>query len=955
MTAWSHLPQAFTGSWGDLNDIGSSTGSYPLGVGALIRWVLRPVGYAKFLAPLALFILGLGAWAFFRQLKLAPLAVTLGALATILNSAYFATACWGVAPQQIAIGMDFFALALAVSNTSETPALIRWTRLALAGLAVGINVMEAADIGAIFSLFIAAFVIYKVLIEDVVPLVGIERVIVLCCVNGAFLSLFVLGIVFGLGIFKLCLLLVFLLVAAFALIWSLMRKLIPLTKTEQIVALSLVNLAFLLLFICGIVHGFGFFPLALLLIVAIMLNWALLRYHLFVNRCGLGVIRLAVIAVFAGFIATQTVVTLIGTQIKGVVGTGQDTESKAQHWDWATQWSYPKIETLGLFVPGVFGYKYDTPKDMMEFLQNSYQGGVYWGLVGCDPSWDSYFANGEKGTPGQGILRFAGGQNYAGILVVLVALWAIAQSLRRQNSVFAGTQRRFIWFWAAVLAGSLLLAWGRFTPFDLYRHTIYALPYFSTIRNPAKFLCVFSFAVVTLFAYGMHALNRRYLEIPATGSASLSEKFKDWWRKAGRFDRNWTWGCLLAFVVSVLAWLIYAAGKPDLVRYLQKAGFPDEETAKQMAAFSVGQVSWFVLLFALAIGLCLLVLAGVFAGKRARLGGVLLGAFLVADLGRADLPYITHWDYKQKYASNPIIDFLRDKPYEHRVASLPFHAPQQFALFEELYRIEWMQHHFPYYNIQSLDIVQRPRLPADLEAYERALAPDGTPDSVYLIARHWQLTNTRYLLGPAGFLDVLNEQLDPLQHRFRIIQRFDITLKPGVEQFTKLEELTAVPTDNGPYALFDFTGALPRAKLYSHWQINTNDTATLQTLAGTNFDAWQTVLVSAPPPVMPAANTANENPGTVEYKGYAPKDLKLDVKANAPSVLLLNDKFDPHWRVLVDGKPAELLRCNFIMRGVFLAPGPHTVEFKFTLPPGPLYVTLTAIGVAALLCGCLII
>src|SRR5208282_574878 len=154
MTAWSHLPQAFTGSWGDLNDIGSSTGSYPLGVGALIRWVLRPVGYAKFLAPLALFILGLGAWAFFRQLKLAPLAVTLGALATILNSAYFATACWGVAPQQIAIGMDFFALALAVSNTSETPALIRWTRLALAGLAVGINVMEAADIGAIFSLFI---------------------------------------------------------------------------------------------------------------------------------------------------------------------------------------------------------------------------------------------------------------------------------------------------------------------------------------------------------------------------------------------------------------------------------------------------------------------------------------------------------------------------------------------------------------------------------------------------------------------------------------------------------------------------------------------------------------------------------------------------------------------------------------------------------------------------------
>src|SRR5208282_6197772 len=124
-------------------------------------------------------------------------------------------------------------------------------------------------------------------------------------------------------------------------------------------------------------------------------------------------------------------------------------------------------------------------------------------------------------------------------------------------------------------------------------------------------------------------------------------------------------------------------------------------------------------------------------------------------------------------------------------------------------------------NVQSLDIVQMPRMPADLEAFERALAGRNTPDSAPLFARRWQLTNTRYLLGPAGFLDVMNEQLDPGQHRFRIVQRFDITLKPGVEQFTKLEELTAVPTDNGPYALFDFTGALPRAKLYSHWQINT--------------------------------------------------------------------------------------------------------------------------------------
>jgi hypothetical protein len=284
---------------------------------------------------------------------------------------------------------------------------------------------------------------------------------------------------------------------------------------------------------------------------------------------------------------------------------------------------------------------------------------------------------------------------------------------------------------------------------------------------------------------------------------------------------------------------------------------------------------------------------------------------------------------------------------------LPFNAPQQLSLFEDLYRIEWMQHQFPYYNVQSLDVVQMPRMPADLETFERALAARNTPEGIQLIARRWQLTNTRYLLGPAGFLEVMNEQLDPAQRRFRIVQRFEVVPKPGIEHPTQLEELTAVPGDTGSYALFEFTGALPRVKLYSHWQISTNDTATLQTLANLNFDPWQTVLVSTS---LPTASTAtNDNSGKVEFKSYAPKDIVFDTQADTPTVLLLNDKFDPLWRVWVDGKPAELLRCNFIMRGVYLTSGPHTVEFTFSLPHSLLYVSLAAIVVGLILSGCLVI
>ena len=108
----------------------------------------------------------MGAWTFFRQLKFTPLAAALGGLAATLNSAFFSTACWGVASQQIAVGFSYFALALVVSNTPETPVLTRWVRWALAGLAVGVNVMQGSDIGAIFSVFIAAFVMFKTFVDE---------------------------------------------------------------------------------------------------------------------------------------------------------------------------------------------------------------------------------------------------------------------------------------------------------------------------------------------------------------------------------------------------------------------------------------------------------------------------------------------------------------------------------------------------------------------------------------------------------------------------------------------------------------------------------------------------------------------------------------------------------------------------------------------------------------------
>ena len=455
---------------------------------------------------------------------------------------------------------------------------------------------------------------------------------------------------------------------------------------------------------------------------------------------------------------------------------------------------------------------------------------------------------------------------------------------------------------------------------------------------------------MVLFAYGVDGLWRRYMQPAGPNTAPRSAELKAWWARATRFEKRWVIGCVLALSASLLAWLAYASSRGVLEQYLQAVGF-DEAKARAIAGFSVSQVGWFVLFFVLAAGLMLLIFSGRFAGVRAKWGGVSLGLVLVVDLGRANQPLVKYWDYQEKYASNPIIDRLREKPYEQRVTIWPFGTPPELALLGKVYRGQWLKHQFPYYNIQSLDTIQVPRVPEDVRAFEKALTAQDKTDILRVTVRAWQLCNTRYMLGPAEFWRSLNLESDPVHFPFRIADRFSIVRRPGVTQVDELNELTTVSDTNGPYALFEFAQALPRAKLYTNWEIRTNDPAVLSQLGAPSFDPERSVFVAGGLPPAPVTSGTNDNSGKVEFSSYAPKDIVLRCDAPAPSVLLLNDRFDPNWNARVDGKPVTLLRCNYIMRGVYLPPGAHRVEFRFQPPLGPLYASLAAIGVGLFVLG----
>lgn len=632
--------------------------------------------------------------------------------------------------------------------------------------------------------------------------------------------------------------------------------------------------------------------------------------------------RLGLVVVCAGWMAAQTLAGLIST---GAVGGGSQAKemSAEQRWDWATQWSLPKAETLRVIVPGLYGYRMDTP-----------DGGQYRGGVGRQPGYEIH---------GQGFPRHSGAGEYAGILVVMIAVFGVANAFRKKgDGPFDASEKKLIRFWVALAVVSVLFSWGRHAPFYQF---VYALPYFSSIRNPMKFMHPFHAILGILMAFGLLALSRLYMANAVSAAGGAVDKLQQWWKKAAVFERRWVYGLGIAFGLGILGLLMFSASESSVVGELNNDYMKDNPEAAQMLARSAFDFAKMEIVFALLVGAIsvaalLLIQAKVFAGERAKWAWMVLGLLIVLDLSRANAPWIKHYNYEEKYQSNALLDFLKKNPWEHRVQMPPLRVNEQYAMLQQFYQVEWLQHQFPFYNIQSLDIAQDPRPPGDKVEFLTALAANTT--------RVWELTSTRYVFGlaPKEFVNILNSQFDGGRNRISVHTPFILgQAGPGAP-------ITLQTNTTGPFALLEFSGALPRAKLYSKWEVLPETTNALARLAAKEFDPAASVVLASKPSVEAAAAG---DAGTVKIDSYSPRRITLSADAKTSAVLLLNDHFDPNWKALVDGKPVEILKANHLMRGVALAPGTHKIEFALKPNSTPLYVTLAAQGFGLILLGVLVL
>jgi uncharacterized membrane protein YfhO len=77
------------------------------------------------------------------------------------------------------------------------------------------------------------------------------------------------------------------------------------------------------------------------------------------------------------------------------------------------------------------------------------------------------------------------------------------------------------------------------------------------------------------------------------------------------------------------------------------------------------------------------------------------------------------------------------------------------------------------------------------------------------------------------------------------------------------------------------------------------------------------------------ASQARGTDGQAGLVSYHAERVVARTASRASSMMVLTDAYYPGWRAKVDGKPASIHQVDYLLRGVVVPAGRHTVELEY--------------------------
>ena len=132
------------------------------------------------------------------------------------------------------------------------------------------------------------------------------------------------------------------------------------------------------------------------------------------------------------------------------------------------------------------------------------------------------------------------------------------------------------------------------------------------------------------------------------------------------------------------------------------------------------------------------------------------------------------------------------------------------------------------------------------------------------------------------------------------------------------------------FRLYENPQALPWFYLAAEAEVLADGEAVLTRLLSGRADPQRMALLERAPAVR--LDGAGDRAGDrVERLAYDPAGglIRLRTHSGGPRLVVVSENYQSNWSVWVDGEEAEMLRVNYIWKGVALPAGEHEVEFRY--------------------------
>jgi len=535
---------------------------------------------------------------------------------------------------------------------------------------------------------------------------------------------------------------------------------------------------------------------------------------------------------------------------------------------------------------GGHGYRYATdwsfsPEETITFLVPSYFG---FGKVKHDQG------GGEAQTVSTywGQMPFTDAAHYMGIAVLILGVFGAW--MNRTN--------RFVQALLVVAGFSLLLSFGRNGITFLYDFFYYNFPSFNKFRAPSQSLVLLEFVFPVLAGFGLETLIAM--------------------RKSGddpKADKTILFSLIGFTTIMVIGLIGLNVGKASYMEAVaaaaQNPDYPKDLSSAKDFIYSMVQGDWAFSIF-FGGGILLLMLLFVRQKINATVFKILVVVVVLWDLWRIDMRPFETQDRAQTMAifeRTDIDDFLDRDTTAYRimdVSSGPNFPARHFREHILGYHAAKMR---SYQNL--LDFTGRGSIP------ETRLA--------------WDLLNTKYFIAQ-GLVDASMQVVFQSQYRNGIVVSENPNVLPRawfVNRVEVADDKTVLQKIGD--TTYRVTGQLafdPREVAFVSKALPVA-IEPVGYVAGSSVPGSSETATTSDTTAKPVGSAAK---GSVYVAKHEPHYLKFEVEAPGPTrnfMVVSEIHFPPGWRATIDGKPTDIIQTNYLLRGVVVPVGKHTIEMTY--------------------------